>query len=418
MCDESKHGVTALAFSNVRSDLLAFANQHGDLFILHLSPNQPKSNASTPSKPSYEHRSHREPSVLHCSKIHALRVTAIDWSFDNSQLFSVGDDGGVCFFDTTSGDCIRSIATRTPLTSCRLHRTLPNLSFIGNMRGAVEVHNCSSGTLQTKVTLPGAKTSSSSSSASLLPPPGPTSIPGDGGVKKKNLNPFFRHPPLPPKTFEVTAIEVRASQHPPLSPPLSSLADCISEPLSNYLNPSQVSNHHLFVGDSLGFLHLFRADVKQDGQLQKLVWCMKLRVPPSGSNASVTGTEFVPFCRTTDTPILLCTCSDGTFAIVRVLERNHKLDLHLSSSCVYPEACRAVVCPLSAIQDIPRLVTGSSDGNVYILDLASSGTKPFVVSTLRGHRAPVLSVGISFDESFLASGSADGTLIVWRRSTE
>ena len=129
----------------------------------------------------------------------------------------------------------------------------------------------------------------------------------------------------------------------------------------------EVSNHHLFIGDSTGNLHLYRLDRKHDGQLNKLISCMKLKVPLGISPAAITRIEFVPFCRTTDTPILLCTCSDGTLAIIRVLEKQNKLELHVHSSCNQLDLCPAVVCPLSSIQDIPRLVTGSSDGNVYVM---------------------------------------------------
>ena len=103
--------------------------------------------------------------------------------------------------------------------------------------------------------------------------------------------------------------------------------------------------------------------------------------------------------------------------IARVLEKQNRLDLHHASACTQPDICPAVVCPLSSIQDIPRLVTGSSDCNVYVLDL-SSGSKPVVVSTLRGHRAALKTVALSFDETILASGDEDGKLIIWRRSRQ
>ena len=119
MCDESGSGISALAFASVRSDLLAFGNQEGALFILRLSSSNHAlpSSSSTPSKhhDSQTHKNQQqdlghqeEPSILRCSKIHALKITSLDWSFDNSQIFSVGEDGGVCFFEAVTGDCIRS----------------------------------------------------------------------------------------------------------------------------------------------------------------------------------------------------------------------------------------------------------------------------------------------------------------------
>ena len=116
ICDDSKSGISALAFASVRSDLLAFANQEGELFILHMhlsssSTHTLPSASSTPSKhhgsDSLQHplpgglqhplpgglqhplpggHAHDENSILVCSKIHALRITSLDWSFDNSQV--------------------------------------------------------------------------------------------------------------------------------------------------------------------------------------------------------------------------------------------------------------------------------------------------------------------------------------------
>ena len=46
---------------------------------------------------------------------------------------------------------------------------------------------------------------------------------------------------------------------------------------------------------------------------------------------------------------------------------------------------RAVVCPLSVIQDIPRVVMGGEDTNVYIYNVA-------------GARCPVKPPSIAFDQ--------------------
>ncbi len=186
----------------------------------------------------------------------------------------------------------------------------------------------------------------------------------------------------------------------------------------------------------------------QGGQLQRLVWQMKLyvsRTPrspviqvyhaplrfkavPFSTIMGITHCyqiEFVPFCRATDTPMLLCTSRDGTLTLVRVHEKvttissknasslpslflslrlnlspasqHHRVDSHTwSSTSSDPQrvastqqqqhrmvgaGIRAAVCPLSAIQDIPRVTMGAEDSNVYILNLSSE--RSFFLSLLR-----------------------------------
>lgn len=62
-----------------------------------------------------------------------------------------------------------------------------------------------------------------------------------------------------------------------------------------------------------------------------------------------------------------------------------------------------------------RLATGSSDGSVHVFDADSHQ----LLAELQGHRAPVFSVSWAHGSRFaptLASGDADGQIIIWRES--
>ena len=103
--------------------------------------------------PSYLNSRLSPPPPLQLPKVHAKAITGMDWSFDNSQLLSVGEDGALCIWDTSGGGagsggggrCIRSLALRTPLRCCRFLRLNPNLAIVGTAAGWIEVYNCSAG---------------------------------------------------------------------------------------------------------------------------------------------------------------------------------------------------------------------------------------------------------------------------------
>ncbi|GAX78799.1 hypothetical protein CEUSTIGMA_g6236.t1 [Chlamydomonas eustigma] len=314
ICDESRVAVTIVRFANIRNDLLAFGNLDGDLWVIRFPPEDDismaaDSGSSAPSSSTTKpyRRSGLGPLVSKMPKAHVRAISSLDWSFDNSQLMSVGEDGMLCIWDAGGGQ-------------------FP-------------------GTVQLKCQVSGA----------------------------------FQ------KDLKVSAVEV--------------------------------SNHHIFAGDSAGFIHILRCEM-QGGQLHRLLWQMKLSVLRA-QKAPVIHLEFVPFCRATDTPILLSNSRDGTVSLVKVQEKMNRLEIH--SWCNMPDTSRdirAAVCPLSVIQDAPRIVMGAEDSSVYILHLApGAGQKANIVNTLKGHRAPVAAVSFAFDESLLSSGDSAGTLIVWRRSS-
>ncbi len=103
-----------------------------------------------------------------------------------------------------------------------------------------------------------------------------------------------------------------------------------------------VSNHHVFVGDSTGTLHLLACEL-HGKQLTKLRHTTKLRLAPGGAQAAAAATaaaaaagapavaglvsscavtvlQYVPYCHATDTAIVMAAMQDGSLVIVRTNE--------------------------------------------------------------------------------------------------
>jgi WD40 repeat protein len=69
--------------------------------------------------------------------------------------------------------------------------------------------------------------------------------------------------------------------------------------------------------------------------------------------------------------------------------------------------------PVAAVAVAPDgtwLATGSADGTVRIWDAATGRER----ARLDGHTGPVAAVAVAPDGTWLATGSADGTVRVWR----
>ncbi|GFR42302.1 hypothetical protein Agub_g3202 [Astrephomene gubernaculifera] len=173
------------------------------------------------------------------------------------------------------------------------------------------------------------------------------------------------------------------------------------------------SNHHVFLGDSAGTLHLFACEMQQR-QLSRLRPTGRLRLPlPGHPPAPVTALQYLPFCRATDSPVLMVALQDGSLCIVRANETRHTAELHLRRFIPPPSAASAVVsplvsqassasstsslpppsptsptstssssapswlrlrpsvCPLSVIHDVPLITYGSDDTSVYIVDVTA-----------------------------------------------
>ncbi len=204
------------------------------------------------------------------------------WSFDNSQLLTVGLDGALCIWDTESGSCIRSLAMRgVSLHCCRFHCINPNLALVGTSTGWLEVFNCSTGRLNNCLTafysfhhfLPNNSSSAiiNGQNVSL------------GGLRTTDL--FYCHRCIVSKISSCKYFPMGSSGHRYIwrkklwkwqthhSIPYHQ-AHFTFKSSVNYGIPEfwqwknvllfllfaaiEVSNHHVFVGDSVGFVHLYR----------------------------------------------------------------------------------------------------------------------------------------------------------------
>ncbi|GIL62204.1 hypothetical protein Vafri_16466 [Volvox africanus] len=124
------------------------------------------------------------------------------------------------------------------------------------------------------------------------------------------------------------------------------------------------SNHHVFVGDSAGVLHWLTCEL-HGRQLSRLKPAGKLRLATNGAGsgagggghagAAVTAVQYVPFCRTTDTPVLMVAQQDGSLCIVRANEVRHTADLYL----------RRVVAP-AVVSGVAVLSSGRAANHVRL----------------------------------------------------
>lgn len=79
---------------------------------------------------------------------------------------------------------------------------------------------------------------------------------------------------------------------------------------------------------------------------------------------------------------------------------------------------RSTFCPVSskAMQASCLVCTGSEDGGVYLYDLEND-ERP-LINKLQGHSSPVKDVAFNYDQSLLASGDFNGTVIVWKTNNQ
>ncbi|GLC47035.1 hypothetical protein PLESTB_001437700 [Pleodorina starrii] len=355
-----------------------------------------------------------QPTCSKARKMHGQSVQSVDWAFDNSQLLSAGRDGSLCVWDASdpAGSGLTCIRSVCVPTTAFLCARFHRVNFSLAMVGT------SAGSLELFNCSTGMRHSRYQVAAS-----------GSG--------------------VQVTAVDS--------------------------------SNHHVFVGDSAGVLHWHTCEL-HGRQLSRLRPAGRLRLAGGGGGGTgpqapspVTALQYVPFCRTTDTPMLMAALQDGSLCIVRANEARHTADLYLrrAVSTVSPPVAGGsggagpvatsnsaagsappltalmrfgpAVCPLSVIQDVPLITYGSYDTSVYIVDVTarsfsgpagagggmggrggggaaaatggaqSSAERPMTVTVLKAHRAAVTAVAWSYDEALLASADAEGMVVLWRR---
>ena len=72
--------------------------------------------------------------------------------------------------------------------------------------------------------------------------------------------------------------------------------------------------------------------------------------------------------------------------------------------------------PLLSFRGGTVAVAGAEDGTLVFFDLERSGDgSKCVVNKLLGHSKPLMALGFSHDEAFVASADTSGQVIVWKK---
>ncbi|XP_066947321.1 WD repeat-containing protein 13-like isoform X1 [Macrobrachium rosenbergii] len=125
--DQHTDSVTMVKFAHNDQGLLACSSLDGTVSLCQVSEGQPR--------------------VLHTLKHHTAAVTGFDWSSTNDLLLSSGDDGVVCLWSSSTGQCLRTVNDQAgaSVLSCLFHPLNSNWAVLGNSRGLVQVLNISTG---------------------------------------------------------------------------------------------------------------------------------------------------------------------------------------------------------------------------------------------------------------------------------
>jgi hypothetical protein len=83
-------------------------------------------------------------------------------------------------------------------------------------------------------------------------------------------------------------------------------------------------------------------------------------------------------------------------------------------------ALRSTFCPIANFKKTKSsqaclVCSGSEDFGVYIYDMENDDKS--LITRLQGHRAVVKDVAFNYDQSLLASGDTNGTVIIWKTNT-
>ncbi|KAL4421688.1 hypothetical protein ABPG77_010632 [Micractinium sp. CCAP 211/92] len=168
----------------------------------------------------------------------------------------------------------------------------------------------------------------------------------------------------------------------------------------------------LLVADSRGCLHLLSAALHA-GVLQRLSLLARFP-PPGGRYHEPSCLEFVPYSPLARGPAVLLALSSGEIALSRLHEQPWRLELKREVRTAQASAkIRASLRPGVALEQPELLLCGSEDCRVHIVDVSSKGAPLRLLAALEAHKAPVLGVAWSEDESRLASCDKKGVVAVW-----
>jgi WD40 repeat protein len=170
---------------------------------------------------------------------------------------------------------------------------------------------------------------------------------------------------------------------------------------------------NLWIGDDKGSIQSFHFDAftLKLNKTKKII---------SNSGYSITSISYKSTkWKDQVTPNLLVNAKPNYLLLYRLVnDDNQALKLRKKICIKQSEhSIRSTFCPVmissSKRQQMNCLTcSGSEDFGVYIYDMEND-EKP-LINKLQGHCAPVLDVGFNYDQSLLASGDNQGTVIVWK----
>lgn len=176
---------------------------------------------------------------------------------------------------------------------------------------------------------------------------------------------------------------------------------------------------NVWIGDDKGAISAFHFDI----------FTLKLNKTKrivSNNGYSITSISFKNITQKLDglhTSVLLVNALPNYLLIYR-LDSKDASSLRLRKRvCIKQSehALRSTFCPITNFKKQPNTTSclvcaGSEDGNVYIYDMENDDKS--LINKLQGHSVVVKDVGFNYDQSLLASGDMNGTVIVWKTNSQ
>lgn len=175
----------------------------------------------------------------------------------------------------------------------------------------------------------------------------------------------------------------------------------------------------LWAGDDKGSITAFRVDLSSGGLRKGRRTLLTVRGSSSQQPPTITNLEHRTWAsREARDPSLLVSVACNALLLYSVVDEEGGLVLRRQLSVAHEvhRCLRATFPPLMSFHEGAAVVSGSEDGSVLFLD-AERPQRP-VINKLQGHAAAVLSPAFNYTESLLATGDAQGIVIVWKRQQQ
>lgn len=176
-----------------------------------------------------------------------------------------------------------------------------------------------------------------------------------------------------------------------------------------------VTPNLLCVGDADGYLHLWRAEIR-DGQLQPLQLLCR-NPPPRSVSGSLTSLQYAPYCKATGGPALVSGSTDGSVCIWDLDTWTGRPKLKGRGKLLQAEGrLRVALSPMVVPGDPQYMAVGSQDNAIEVYDISDATVlrrAPRLVARLTGHASTVTDVSWSSGAPLLASADTMGTAIIW-----